>query len=150
MSAAPAMGQFLAARKAPALLVGPDQESEQWVSAVAQGAGLAYVVASKTRRGDRDVEVRLPERDYGGLHAVLVDDLASTGRTLAGAARALLEAGAAQVDVLVTHALFVGDALEILMAAGVSEVWSSDSIPHSSNAFALAQDLARNIPPQPR
>jgi ribose-phosphate pyrophosphokinase len=142
LSAAPAMGQFLRARKAQALLVGPDRESEQWVSTVARGAGLGHVVASKTRRGDRDVEVRIPERDYAGLHAVLVDDLASTGRTLAGAARALLEAGAARVDVLVTHALFVGDALETLMAAGVAEVWSSDSIPHSSNAFALAPDLA--------
>ena len=36
--------------------------------------------------GDRDVEIRLPERDYAGLQTVLVDDLASTGRTLAGAA----------------------------------------------------------------
>jgi ribose-phosphate pyrophosphokinase len=142
LSAAPAMGQFLADRKAQALLVGPDQESEQWVSTVADRAGLAYVIASKTRSGDRNVEIQLPERDYSGLHAVLVDDLASTGRTLAGAASELLEAGAARVDVLVTHALFVGDALEILMAAGVSEVWSSDSIPHSSNAFALASDLA--------
>jgi len=145
LSAAPAMGQFLAARKAQALLVGPDQESEQWVSTVAGGAGLAYAVASKIRRGDRDVEIRLPDREYAGLHAVLVDDLASTGRTLAGAARALLAAGAARVDVLVTHALFVGDALETLMAAGVSEVWSSDSIPHASNAFALAPELAGAI-----
>jgi ribose-phosphate pyrophosphokinase len=142
LSAAPAMGQFLAARKAQALLVGPDQESEQWVSTVARDAGLPYVVASKTRHGDRDVEVQLPGRDYAGLHAVLVDDLASTGRTLAGAARALFEAGAARVDVLVTHALFAGDALDTLMAAGVSQVWSSDSIPHSSNAFPLASDLA--------
>lgn len=145
VSAAPAMGGFLAARPSRPLLVGPDQESEQWVSTVARVAGLDYVVASKTRRGDRSVEVRLPERDYTGLDAVLVDDLASTGRTLAGAAGALRDAGAARVDVLVTHALFVGDALETLMAAGVSQVWSSDSIPHDSNAFALAPELAAAI-----
>jgi ribose-phosphate pyrophosphokinase len=145
LSAAPAMGRFLAARESQALLVGPDQESEQWVSTVAGDAGLAYVIASKTRRGDRDVEIRLPERDYAGLQTVLVDDLASTGRTLAGAARALREHGAARVDVLVTHALFTGDALDTLMAAGVSEVWSSDSIPHASNAFELAANLAGAI-----
>lgn len=145
LSAAPAMGQFLVARGAQALLVGPDQESEQWVSTVARGAGLDYAIASKNRRGDRDVEVRLPERDYTGVRAVLVDDMASTGRTLAGAARALLDVGAARVDVLVTHALFVGDALETLVAAGVSQVWSSDSIPHCSNAFALAPELAAAV-----
>jgi ribose-phosphate pyrophosphokinase len=145
VSAAPAMGAFLAARRSRPLLVGPDQESEQWVDTVARVAGLDYAVAHKTRRGDRNVEIRLPQRDYTGLDTVLVDDLASTGRTLAGAAVALREAGAARIDVLVTHALFVGDALETLMAAGVSEVWSSDSIPHASNAFALAPDLAAAI-----
>ena len=145
VSAAPAMGAFLAGRRSRPLLVGPDQESEQWVATVARVAGLDYVVAQKTRRGDRNVEVRLPERDYAGSDAVLVDDLASTGRTLAGAATALRDAGAARVDVLVTHALFVGDALDTLMATGVSELWSSDSIPHASNAFALAPDLAAAI-----
>ncbi len=145
VSAAPAMGAFLAARRSRPLLVGPDQESEQWVATVARVAGLDYVVAHKTRRGDRNVEVRLPDRDYSGCDAVLVDDLASTGRTLAGAAAALRDAGAARVDVLVTHALFVGDALDTLMATGVSELWSSDSIPHASNAFALAPDLAAAI-----
>lgn len=145
VSAAPAMGAFLAARGSRPLLVGPDQESEQWVATAARVARLDYVVAHKTRRGDRNVEVRLPEHDYTGCDAVLVDDLASTGRTLAGAAVALRDAGAVRVDVLVTHALFVGDALDTLMATGVSELWSSDSIPHASNAFALAPDLAAAI-----
>ena len=76
---------------------------------------------------------------------MLIDDVASSGRTLANAARALREAGAARVDVLVTHALFAGDALDALRDAGVSAVWSSDSIPHASNAFSLAPALAAAI-----
>ncbi len=145
LSAAPAMGAFLAARGSQALLVGPDQESEQWVSTVARVAGLEFVVARKIRRGDQSVEVHLPDRDYRGLHVLLVDDLASTGHTLAEAARMLCDAGAARVDVLVTHALFVDDAQDIIMSAGVSEVWSSDSVRHGSNAFRLAPDLAAAI-----
>jgi len=142
VSAAPAMGRFLAARGTRPLLVGPDAESGQWVRAVAAPAQLDYVVAHKTRRGDRDVEVQLPARDYAGVDAVLVDDVASSGETLAVAARALREAGAHRVDVLVTHALFADDAFERLRRAGVTEIWSSDSIPHPSNAFALASLLA--------
>jgi len=149
VSAAPAMGAFLAARDATPLLVGPDRESAQWVSTVASAAGLEFVVAEKIRRGDRQVEVRLPGRDYGHLQAVLVDDLASTGRTLAAAAGAVLAAGATRVDVLVTHALFVGDALATVRAAGVSDIWSSDSISHPSNAFSLASTLASAIKPAP-
>jgi len=142
LSAAPAMGRFLAARSERPLLVGPDRESEQWVRTVADVAGLEFVVAQKTRRGDRSVSIELPAHDYRGVEAVLVDDLASTGRTLAVAVQELRAAGAARVDVLVTHALFVGDALETLQAAGVGEVWSSDSVAHPSNAFPLAPVLA--------
>ncbi len=145
LSAAPAMGAFLAARAARPLLVGPDRESEQWVQAAAAVGGLDFVVADKIRRGDRSVEIQLPARDYAGVDVVLVDDMASTGRTLAAAARALRQAGAMRVDVLVTHALFFGDALDTLRGAGIGEVWSSDSISHSSNAFALAPMLADTV-----
>ena len=145
LSAAPAMGRFLAQQDRKPLVVGPDRESEQWVRTVAEVAGLDYVVASKVRRGDRSVAVTLPERDYTGVEAVLVDDLASTGRTLAGATEALKSAGAAKIDVLVTHAMFVGDALETLKAAGAGKIWSSDSLPHPTNAFALANEMAAAI-----
>jgi len=57
----------------------------------------------------------------------------------------LKEAAAARVDVLVTHALFVGDALQTLKAAGAGEVWSSDSVVHPTNAFPLAPALAAAV-----
>ena len=77
-----------------------------------------------------------------GRHVVLLDDVASSGQTLAVAARLLLAAGAATVDVAVTHALFAGDALDIIAAAGVGKVWSTDCITHPSNAVSMAAPLA--------
>jgi ribose-phosphate pyrophosphokinase len=145
LSAAPAMGRFLKERSARPLLVGPDEESEQWVRSVAAIAGLEHVVARKVRHGDRAVTVELPVRNYAGVDVVLVDDMASTGRTLAVAAGRLLQAGAARVDVLVTHALFVEDAVSQLRGTGVSEIWSSDSVAHETNAFALAPLLVANL-----
>lgn len=142
LSAAPAMGAFLAARGDRALLLAPDREAEQWVAQVAAAAGLPHDVADKVRRGDRRVEVTLPARDYAGAQVVLVDDVASTGHTLAEASRALRDAGARRVDVLVTHALLVDGARKLLADAGVTELWSSDSIPDASNAFPLADLLA--------
>jgi ribose-phosphate pyrophosphokinase len=76
---------------------------------------------------------------------VLLDDVASTGRTLQAATRGLLERGAASVDVAVTHALFVGDALAELRAAGVRQVWSSDCVAHESNAVSVVPLLARAL-----
>ena len=43
------------------LLVGPDAESRQWVAAVSELCGHPFVVGEKQRRGDRDVEVSLPD-----------------------------------------------------------------------------------------
>jgi ribose-phosphate pyrophosphokinase len=73
---------------------------------------------------------------------VLFDDVASTGRTLVAAARGALSHGAASVDVVVTHALFVGDAVEQVHAAGVRHVWSTDCVPHASNAVSVVPLLA--------
>jgi ribose-phosphate pyrophosphokinase len=61
---------------------------------------------------------------------VLLDDMASTGHTLAQATRLLLQAGAASVDVAVTHALIDADALAALHAAGVGQFWSTDCVAH--------------------
>ncbi|WP_334155460.1 ribose-phosphate diphosphokinase [Tepidimonas sp.] len=142
LSAAALLGALAAQRRPGALLLGPDKESAQWVRQAADAARLQAAVARKVRRGDRDVEVALPALDVRGRAVVILDDMASTGRTVARAAAALRAAGAASVDVAVTHALFVGDALAVMKAAGVGEVWSTDSVPHASNAVPLAPLLA--------
>ena len=142
VSAAPAVGEFLASRLDRVILLGPDAESRQWVSIAGEHAGFPFDVATKTRHGDRDVSIHLPDRDWQDAHVVLVDDVAASGGTLATAARTLKASGADRVDAVVTHALFAGDAIDVLRDAGIGEIWSSDSIPHGSNAFSLAPALA--------
>lgn len=145
VSAAPVMSDWLRSLPFEPVLIGPDEEAEQWVQAIAKPVGLKSAVATKTRLGDRRVEVRLPSLALEGRHAVIVDDMASTGRTLAETARALLAAGAASVAALVTHALFVEDALEELARAGISGIHSTDSIPHMTNCLHLAGALAEAL-----
>lgn len=142
LSAAPAIGRMLREHGLTPLLLAPDEEALQWVSEVAAEAGLEHAVCTKRRSGDRLVEVRLPEVPLAGREVMIVDDVASTGRTLIAAARQLIAAGAASVDVAVTHPLFVGDALDALRAVGVRRIWSGDGIPHPTNAIRLAPLIA--------
>lgn len=144
LSAGPLMSEFLQSRGKP-VLIGPDSESLQWVQGIAQAGGLPYGIAAKTRHGDRAVSVALPDIDLHGRAVVLIDDVLSSGETVAIAAEQCRAAGAARVDVLVTHALFANGASERLVQAGISHVWSTDSIPHDSNALHLAGLLARAL-----
>ena len=145
LTAASAMAAALAERGDAPLLIGPDAESEQWVAHIARLAGLEYAVAEKCRRGDRDVHIALPGIDLAGRSVVLVDDVASTGQTLVQAALELEARQVESVSVMVTHALFVGDALERLAAAGVTRIASTDSIRHSTNRIELADLLVAGL-----
>ena len=145
LSAAPLLGEHVARQVPRALLLAPDEEAGQWVRAAAAAQGLDHAVCRKQRSGDRDVEVALPDKDLAGRAVVVLDDVASTGRTLAAAARGALARGAASVDVAVTHALFVGDALAQVRSAGVRQVWSTDCVPHASNAVSVVPLLASAV-----
>jgi ribose-phosphate pyrophosphokinase len=143
-SAGPLMGDFLKGLDNPFLL-GPDAESRQWVESIAADAGLQYGVGAKIRHGDYEVEVELPEVKCSGRRVVIIDDVISSGETVAMAAGQCLLAGATRVDVLVTHALFAAGAEARMHQSGISKIWSTDSIPHRSNRISLAALLAETL-----
>jgi ribose-phosphate pyrophosphokinase len=142
LSGAPLLAELIARRRPGALLLGPDEEAAQWVAQAAARHGFAHAVCRKLRHGDRDVEIELPAIELAGRAVVLLDDVASSGHTLARAAQLLRAAGATSVDVAVTHALLAGDALDVIHAAGVGEFWSTDCIAHPSNAVSMASAIA--------
>lgn len=145
LTAAGAIGEFLRQRVPEAFVLGPDSESEQWAAAVAVPGRLEHAVCSKTRRGDHEVEIRMPAIALSGRSVVLVDDVASTGRTLAAAAAQCMDRGASSVGVFVTHAILAGDAVPELRRAGVREIWSTDSVTHASNVLPLAGLIAERL-----
>jgi ribose-phosphate pyrophosphokinase len=145
LSGAPVLADWVHSQRSNVVLIGPDEESLQWVSQAAARHGWDHAVCSKLRHGDREVSIELPALPVRGRAVVLMDDVASSGHTLAQAARALLAAGAASVDVAVTHALFAEGALALVKDAGVGEVWSTNCIAHESNAVSMVPALAAAI-----
>ncbi|HEX5639084.1 MAG TPA: ribose-phosphate diphosphokinase [Burkholderiaceae bacterium] len=144
LSAAPLIGAYYAARQPRPLLLGPDAESEQWVKAAA-GTSFDCAVCTKHRANDRDVRIELPAVPLAGRDVVLLDDVASTGGTLLQCARKAVAAGAARVDAAVTHALLDAAAFAQLSAAGVAEVISTDTVPHSTNRISVVDLVARAL-----
>ena len=145
LSGAPLLAAHIASQRKEVLLIGPDEEALQWVAMAAQCRGWDHAVCRKTRHGDEAVDIALPPIPVAGRAVVLIDDVASSGQTLARAAAGLLAAGAASVDVAVTHALFAPGAVQRVRAAGVREVWSTDCIAHASNAVSIVPVVAGTL-----
>lgn len=153
LHAAPLLADWIAANVEAPLVIGPDAESEQWVSAIAGQVGAPYTVLRKTRHGDRKVVVDVPDLSpWRGRQPVLVDDIASSGRTLAEAAAQLPAQDFAPPVVAVVHGIFAEDALERLKPL-CRTILSTDSASHPTNAIPLAPLIARAVrseaPPSP-
>lgn len=142
---APAIARWIAAQVPHPVLVGPDSESAQWVQDVARRIGCPAVVAQKTRHGDRDVQVAVPDAAaHAGRTPVLLDDIISSGRTMAEAVRGVRVAwpGAAPVCIGV-HAVCEPEAVELLQAAGAGRVVTCNTLAHPSNGIDVLGELAQ-------
>lgn len=129
---------FLADKMTNPVILGPDSESEPWVRAVAEPNGWQYGVCQKERKGDESITLTLPQIEMGDREIVFIDDIISSGQTIAVAAQACLNNQAKSVDVFVTHALFSPGAEQRIEQAGVRTIWSTDSVIHKTNVVSLA------------
>lgn len=145
LHAAPVLADWISAHVEAPLLIGPDEESEQWVSAIAARVGAPCTVLKKIRHGDRSVDVEVPDLGaWRGRQPVLADDIASSGRTMIEAAHKLALQGFAKPVCAVIHGVFAEDSYERLAALS-SRIVSSDAVPHQTNAIGLAPLVAEAL-----
>ncbi len=146
LHAAPLVAEWIRNNVAMPLLVGPDRESEQWVAAVARGADAPHIVLRKQRRGDRKVEVSVPElARWRQRTPVLVDDIISTGQTMIETVKQLVRAGLPPAVCIGVHGIFAGNALDELMQAGAARVVTTNTIAHGSNGIDISGLLAEGV-----
>jgi ribose-phosphate pyrophosphokinase len=146
--ATPVLMDYLRKRHGTIFLVGPDEESEQWVSYVAKAAGAPYVTLRKTRRGDNDVSVSFPDiTRFEGLAPVLIDDIISSGHTMQVAVAQLVALGFGQPVCLAAHGILAADAMERLKAAGAVIV-TTNTIPGPTAVLDLNPLLVELIRPK--
>lgn len=145
LSAMPAIADALRAAgfDRDTVVVGPDAESQAWVSALAGQLGTAWAVAQKTRHGDRSVDMTFADpKLVAGRPVLLIDDIVSSGGTLIACAKALVAAGATTIDAVITHALFAPELTRDFLQAGIRSIRSSHSVPHPTNAIVLDEIFA--------
>lgn len=141
--AAPLIADWVRRNVQNPVFIGPDAESAQWVSAVAADAGAPHVVLQKTRHGDRDVEVTIPDIEtWRGHTPVLVDDIASTAKTMIEVVGHLDRLAMKPPVCVAVHGVFAGNAYAELVASGTARVVTSNTIRHESNGIDVAGLIA--------
>lgn len=139
-----ALAGWVRSNAAGCVLVGPDAESGRWIETIALAAGVDWIVGRKTRYSDRRVKVQF-SRAPEVKRAVIVDDIASSGVTLAAAVRELRRIGIVNVDAVVVHAIFAPGALTLVRRAGARRIVSCDTIAHPTNRIKTASLFAEAL-----
>lgn len=124
------------------VLIGPDQESGQCVASIAEQLQIPYLILEKIRYGDRHVESKAPEIEPYKTHTpVIIDDIISTGKTMIAAVNHLNQAQMKPTTCIAVHPVFVNHAYEELLASGVGQIVSCNTIQHPSNAIDISDAL---------
>jgi ribose-phosphate pyrophosphokinase len=116
--------------------VAPDAGRVRMATEYAQRLGTPVAILHKRRASGTLTEVVQLVGDVRDRPCLIVDDMISTGGTLAGSIEALLAAGALpEIWIAATHGLFVDDARGKLALDAVRGIWVTDSIAHDCHTW---------------
>ncbi len=103
--------------------------------------GAALAIIDKRRTGPSETEVAEVIGSVEGMDVVVVDDMISTGTSIAEAARVASERGGRSVRMIATHAVLCGKAMEKIEKSGVEELVVTDTIPITGKERAWLKQL---------
>lgn len=127
------------------ILIGPDEESRQWVSEIAAFNNLSFVIAHKKRLGDKRVIITLPELQNMSQTPVLIDDIISSGVSMLESLKKLTASGLKNPICIGVHALFKNQTKKKLINAGAKEIITCNTIIHPTNQIDITNILAKGI-----
>jgi ribose-phosphate pyrophosphokinase len=133
------------------VVVTPDVGGTKMARAYAKRLGAELAIVDKRRVSGSEIVVENVIGDVNGRNTVIVDDMISTGGSISEAARILKLAGAQQIVIAVSHAVFCGPAVDRLNAAPVDKILVTDTIPQGPKrpdrleVVSVAPMIARTI-----
>jgi ribose-phosphate pyrophosphokinase len=141
LTAVPTVCRALRDRLPPdVVVVSPDAGRVQMATHYAQCLGAPVIVLHKRRESGTETDVTHVVGDVSGRSCLIVDDIISTGGTVAKSVTALVEAGAQpQIIVAATHGLLLPGARDKLSHPAVREVFVTDTVPVAAKNWPQLQ-----------
>ncbi len=130
------------------LVISPDEE-ELAIRRVKHAAEVLDAdwdsLEKKRDRYTGEIITYAKDLDVKGRDAVIIDDIISTGKTIANAAKILRDQGAKRIFVGVSHALLLGDSVKIIRDSGVKEIVGTDSVMNDYAKVSVAPILVNAL-----
>ncbi|VVC77183.1 Ribose-phosphate pyrophosphokinase [Aquicella siphonis] len=139
------IARWIRQNAASPFLIGPDEESRQWVAEIAHQANAPFIICEKARLGDTTVTVSLPELPDLNTVPILIDDIISSGASMLATLRQLIEKGFKQPVCIGVHALFNSTTEQNLRLAGASKIITCNTITHATNEIDITGLIATGI-----
>ena len=123
-------------------VLAPDKGAKKRAQQAAGIIGCEYDYMEKTRVDGTTIKIKPKNLDAKNKNVAIIDDIISTGGTMAKSIRELKKQDAKKVSVACTHGLFVGGAKEKLLSAGCDEIISTDTIEDEFSKVKTAPCIA--------
>jgi ribose-phosphate pyrophosphokinase len=133
------------------IIIGPDWESYQWAEVIAKSVGCESTVLEKTRFSSRKISSKMIKHiDCKHKEVIIIDDIISTGHTIAEAAKKARKQGAKSITAIGVHGLFVEGAIKKMQKSGVTQVLTTNCIEHKTNKIDVTPLLLEELKKEKR
>ncbi len=146
LNAAPELGNYIDGMELrETTILAPDDGALNLVRSAAEPRGLHYDYLEKTRLSGEEVKIAPKNLDITGRDVVIMDDIISTGGTIAEAIKLLKAQGVRDVYVACVHPVFAHNAYLKLHDAGVREVIATDTLERALSKGSGAPAIAEAV-----
>ncbi len=142
LSAMPPIADYIKEKLQNPVIIAPDKGALGFAKEIAEILNCEYDYLEKTRISPEEVKTKTKNINVKGKEAVIIDDIISTGSTIVNAAEILKELGASKVIVSCVHPVLVEDALLKIFAAGVDDVFATDTLHSEVSVVSVASMVA--------
>ncbi len=143
LDATPVIGAYIKNMKLEnPLIIAPDDGAIALARNAAQDLGIDYDFLEKTRISGEAVVIKPKSIAVKGRDVIIIDDIISTGGTIAETISLLREQGANNVFAACVHPVLAGNAVLKLFAAGVQGIIATDTIEKGVSVVSVAPVIA--------
>ncbi|MEM1578290.1 MAG: ribose-phosphate diphosphokinase [Archaeoglobaceae archaeon] len=143
LDAMPLIGKHYAGRNV--VMISPDKGSAERVKKASIAANCDWDWLEKKRIDAKTVEITPKNLNVEGKEVVIVDDIISTGGTVAEAAKTLYNLGAKKIYCACVHAILSDFAAVKLFSAGISEIVATDTVERIFSKISVAEIISKEL-----